>query len=308
MEDELSDVLRLIRLKSCVYFARSFWAPWAMRLEGGAVAQFHVVLRGPCVFEAAGRVFQAAPGDVFLFPRGEAHVLADSPGRDAVAGSDFMGSLQAGRPLFAEGEMATELICGHYEYRNDTGHPLIDELPAVIHVKSFETYAPETLRSVLPALIRELKSESPGASVVTEKLAEVLLVQVIRAHFAQERQSQGFLAGLFEPRLVRAFRLIHGQFDRDLSLEDLAAAARMSRSAFAQHFKTTVGQAPIAYLTRWRMCRAHELLQDQGMTVSRVAFKVGYESDIAFSRAFKRQFGRSPSAFRRKAQAPAESA
>lgn len=301
MEDTLSDILRLLRLKSCVYFVRDFWSPWAMRLggDGGPVAQFHIVLRGQCLIEAAGRTHPGAPGDVFLLPRGDSHVLADRNGRDAVAGEDFMRSLQNGTPLFAEGDAPTQLICGHYEYRSDAGHPLIEELAPLIHVKSFESYSPETVNSVLPALIRELKSEAPGASVVVEKLAEVLLVQVLRAHFSQARPTRGYLAGLFDRRLARAFQLIHADFDRRLTLDDLAAAAGMSRSAFALHFKTVLGVAPIAYLAQWRMCRARDLLEAGDMTVARAAVRVGYESEIAFSRAFKRQFGISPSACRR---------
>lgn len=300
MDDVLSDILRLIRLKSCVYFVRDFWSPWGMRMDGGAAAQFHVVLRGHCVIEAAGQTLQGAPGDVFLLPRGEGHVLADAPGRTAVPGQDFMRTLQDGKPLFSQGEAPAQIICGHYEYNNDLRHALIDELPALIHIRSFDSFSPESLASVLPALIKELKSESPGADLVVEKLAEVLLVQVLRAHFIQEQSSHGFLAALFDGRLRHAFRLIHGDFDRQLTLDELAEAAGMSRSAFAFHFKSVLGLAPIAYLTKWRMCRANDLLRGGGLTLSQVAFRVGYESEISFGRAFKRHFGSSPGAVRRR--------
>lgn len=300
MVDVFSDVLRLIRLKSCVYFAREFWSPWAMRLDGGSVAQFHAVIRGQCVVEAAGQEYQGAPGDVFLFPKCEPHVIADAEGRIPVAGRNFMESLDSDAPLFSKGTTPTQLICGHYEYRNDIEHPLIEELAPVVHLKSLESFSPETFHSVLPSLIRELRTESPGATVVTEKLAEVLLVQVIRAHFVQEKRSLGFMAGLFDSRLARAFQLIHAKFEHRLTLDDLASAAGMSRSAFALHFKTVVGTAPISYLALWRMCIAHDLLQTDGMTVSQAAIKVGYDSEIAFGRAFKRHFDRSPASIRRR--------
>lgn len=301
MEDILSDVLRLIRLKGCVYFVRDFWSPWAMRMDGGTVAQFHVVLRGQCVVETGGRTLFGAPGDVFLFPRGETHTLADDERRDAVSGQDFMKSLASDDPLFVEGDEQTQVICGHYEYRSDTGHPLIDELPAVIHIKSFESYSPEAINSVLPALIRELKRSRPGASVVVEKLAEVLLVQVLRVHYEQAETAKGFLAAMFDKRLTRALRLIHSSYRERLTLGDLAAVAGMSRSAFAQQFKSTVGVAPVAYLATWRMCQANDILQLGDMTLSQVAPRVGYHSEISFSRAFKRQFGKNPSSVRREA-------
>ncbi len=301
MEDILSDILRLIRLKGCVYFVRDFWSPWAMQMEGGAVAQFHVVLRGQCVVESRGRKWVGAPGDVFLFPRGETHTIADEQYRTAVRGQDFMQSLATDDPLFAEGEEQTQLICGHYEYRTNTGHPLIEELPAVIHIKSFESYSPETINSVLPALIRELKNDRPGAAVVVEKLAEVLLVQVLRAHYEQGKRAEGFLAAMFDKRLTRALRMIHSNYREGLTLDDLAAAAGMSRSAFALQFKSTMGVAPIAYLANWRMCQANDILQLGDLTLSQVADRVGYHSDVSFSRAFKRQFGINPSAVRQEA-------
>lgn len=301
MEDILSDILRLIRLKGCVYFVRDFWSPWAMQMEGGAVAQFHVVLRGQCVIESKGRKWIGAPGDVFLFPRGQTHTIADEQYRTAVRGQDFMQSLETNDPLFAEGEELTQLICGHYEYRTNTGHPLIEELPAVIHIKSFESYSPETINSVLPALIRELKNDRPGAAVVVEKLAEVLLVQVLRAHYEQGKRAEGFLAAMFDKRLTRALRMIHSNYREGLTLDDLAAAAGMSRSAFALQFKSTMGVAPVAYLANWRMCQANDILQLGDVTLSQVADRVGYQSDVSFSRAFKRQFGKSPSAVRQQA-------
>ena len=114
---------------------------------------------------------------------------------------------------------------------------------------------------------------------------------------------QGLSAGLYDKRLAGAFHLIHGGFGQRITLDDLAAVAGMSRSAFALHFKTIVGMAPVAYLALWRMCSAHDLLQHDGMSVSRAAIRVGYESEVAFSRAFKRHFGKSPASIRRRASA-----
>lgn len=299
MPDVFSDVLRLIRLKSCVYFDREFYSPWSMRMDGNSVAQFHAILRGQCVVEAAGEIYHGVPGDVFLFPKCEPHVISDAEGRRAVSGQDFMRSLESDDPLFSEGGASTRLICGHCEYRGDIKHPLIDELPSVIHVNSFESYAPETLRSVISILTREISAEQPGATVVIEKFAEILLVQTIRAYFAREQRSMGIMVGLYDNRLVKAFRLIHASFEQRITLDDLAIAAGMSRSAFALHFKTIVGMAPVAYLAIWRMCSSHDLLQLEGLSVSRAANKVGYESEVAFSRAFKRHFGKSPASVRR---------
>ena len=109
----------------------------------------------------------------------------------------------------------------------------------------------------------------------------------------------GIMVGLYDNRLVKAFRLMHSSFEQRITLDDLAIAAGMSRSAFALHFKTIVGMAPVAYLAIWRMCSSHDLLQLEGLSVSQAANKVGYESEVAFSRAFKRHFGKSPASVRR---------
>jgi len=303
MPDPFSDVLRLIQLKSCVYFQCDFWSPWAMQLGGNNVAQFHAVLRGQCVVKTEDKTYHGAPGDIFLFPKYEPHIIADSENSKAVAGQEYMASLNGNAPLFSSGDMSTRLLCGHYEYRNDLSHPMIDELPTVIHLKSFESYAPEMMSNVMPALTREMGAVRPGSSAVIEKLAEILLVQIIRAHVEAENQPTGFLAGLCDSRLAKAVQLVHNAPDEKITLEDMAAAAGMSRSAFALQFKTTVGMAPIAYLILWRMCQAYELLQQSGLSVSQVAVQVGYDSEIAFSRAFKRQFGVSPGKVRKQEHA-----
>ena len=303
MPDPFSDVLRLIQLKSCVYFQRDFWSPWAMQLGGNNVAQFHAVLRGHCVVKTADKIYHGAPGDIFLFPKYEPHMIADSENSKAVAGQAYMESLNSDAPLFSSGDTSTRVLCGHYEYRNDLSHPMIDELPAVIHLKSFESYAPEMMSNVMPALTREMGAVRPGSSAVIEKLAEILLVQIIRAHVEAENKPTGFLAGLCDSRLSKAVQLVHNLAGEKITLEDMAAAAGMSRSAFALQFKTTVGMAPIAYLILWRMCQAYELLQQSDLSVSQVAIRVGYESEIAFSRAFKRQFAVSPGRVRKQQHA-----
>jgi transcriptional regulator GlxA family with amidase domain len=188
-----------------------------------------------------------------------------------------------------------------FEYRNDIRHPLIDALAPVIHIRSFENQAPETLNGILPMLARELADGRPGATSVAERLAEILLIQVIRAHFEQEQHRAGIIARLLDPRLARAFGLIHNRYDRQLALDDIADAAGMSRSAFAAHFRARPDMTSVAYLAVWRMCVAFDLLTSDRLPVAEAALRVGYESDIAFGRAFKRHFGQTPGVARRRA-------
>jgi len=295
MQEALSDVLRLIRLKSCVYFLRDFSAPWAMRMEQSSFAQFHVVMRGRCILDSGGQRTEVAPGDILHFPHGRAHSLADQAGRQAVPGMQVLQD----QALFSEGPTTTQLLCGHYEYRSDIKHPLLEQLPEVVHLKSFEFPASSGIDNVLPLLVREMNQGAPGADVIIERLAEILLIQMLRTYLAQAKIPTGFLAAIADSRLTRAIKLIHDHAAEKLTIDDLAAAAGMSRSGFALQFKKVSEISPIAYLVKWRMWQATDLLNTTGMGLARVAEKIGYESEISFSRAFKREFGMAPGEYRR---------
>ena len=302
MDDVLSDILRLIGLRSCVYFVRDFWSPWAMAMDAGPVAQFHAIVRGECVVEFDGTFHHVRAGDVLLFPRGARHVLADSEGRHTVPGAEVLRSLEGDAPFFANGQKPTQLVCGHFEYRGDLRHPLIEQLPALLHIGSFDVLSPGSVDSILPLLVREMKEGRAGGTSVVERLAEVLLIQVLRTHVVRQREPNGFLAGLSDRRLALALRLMHADVGGRLTLETLARAAGMSRSAFALDFKTRLGVAPIEYLTKWRMYTASELIRAEGQSLNQVARRVGYESEISFSRAFKREFSVAPGEYRRRAR------
>ncbi|WP_282604908.1 AraC family transcriptional regulator [Pelagibius sp. Alg239-R121] len=309
-EDTLSEVLRLLQLEGCVYFHRDFWSPWAMEIGATGFAQFHAVTQGDCVFEVDGVAHRALAGDVLLFPRSEPHVLADQNGRTALPGSTVMQSFAGDAPYFASGERATKLICGHYAYRGELRHPLLDQLPEVVHVRS-QRLSPDltasgngkashSLGAVLSVLTQEMTDRGPGVTSVIERLAEVLLIQTLRAYLTQTDRPHGFLAGLADPRLARAVAEIHRRPEADLSLENLAQTAGMSRSAFAAQFKAVVGMAPIDYLTKWRMLKAGELLGAAALPLVEIAERVGYGSDVAFSRAFRREFNASPREYQRR--------
>ena len=299
MDDALSEIFRLIRLRSCVYFQRDFFAPWAMRIEGTGFAQFHVVTRGNCCVEIDGVSVDCSVGDVLLFPRGGAHTLADRPGRAPVSGPEVIASFTGDMPYFAHGATSTRVICGHYEYRSEPRHPLIGDLPELIHVRSLDLLAGASATSVVGLLMDEIANPSAGSTSVVERLAEVLLVVVLRAYVAQEPARLGFHRGLVDRRLARAINRIHHDYSARLGLTDLAEAATMSRSSFAQHFKDTTGIAPIEYLAKWRMITAMDLLVSTSHPIPEISERVGYDSDIAFARAFKREFGKTPAQYRR---------
>ena len=187
------------------------------------------------------------------------------------------------------------MICGHFDYRSDLPHPLIADLPDIIHLRRADLTGSRDAGPVLALILHEFAADQPGASAHIERLAEVLMIQVLRAHFSRAGPKPGFYAGLRDERIGRAILLVHRKYPDNLNLADLAGAAAMSRSAFSEKFTATLGISPIEYLQRWRMIVAQDLLQSGAEPVSSIAAAVGYGSDIAFSRAFKRCFGKSPS-------------
>lgn len=298
MPDPLSDVMQRIRLKGCVYFQREFHTPWAMRIEGTGHAQFHVITRGSCVVIAQGQCHECAAGDVLFFPRGQKHVLADRSDREPLSGAQVMASFESGNPCFAQGGTPTRVICGHYEYHTNSRHPLLNDLPELVHVKTMDVLGETSNTAVLPLIMKELACRRPGQSLIVERYAEALLVHTLRMYYLRSQHPMGFFAGLTDARLERAISRIHQDFSSQIGLTDLAQSAAMSRSAFARHFKQTVNLSPIEYLTTWRMLVAEDFLKSTDLSIARVAEKVGYESDISFSRAFKREYGITPSSVR----------
>ena len=299
MDDPLSGVLDLLRLKGCVYFQREFHAPWAMRIENTGFAQFHAIVSGDCVVDVGGSSRSCAVGDVIVFPHGDPHVLADRPGRYAVPGPEAMASFNGPAPLFSSGERKCRIICGHYEYRSDIVHPAIGELPAAIHVQGLDRSGEDPVYATLRLMFGELARSEAGGMAVVERYSEILLIQVLRAHLRQATPRHGLLAAFADRRLAPAVALIHSGFAGPLSLDDLARAAALSRSSFAQRFRDVAGFPPIEYLTRWRMLVAGDLLRSAGLSVAQAAEQVGYESETAFARAFKKVVGTTPARYRR---------
>ncbi|HSY79100.1 MAG TPA: AraC family transcriptional regulator, partial [Verrucomicrobiae bacterium] len=189
-----------------------------------------------------------------------------------------------------------------------TGWLLADVLPPLIHVKATSQQA-TVLRWLLDQLISERAAELPGSSLASAQLAQLLFVQILRAHMeASGPLAAGWLRAVGDDRLAPALRLMHGDPGHAWQLEELAKAAAMSRTTFAQHFKMVAGVSPLAYLTKWRMRLAERALREESIPVSALAGELGYTSESAFSNAFKRVTGNAPKRYRTAARAASASA
>ncbi len=299
-EDTLNDIFRLIRLTGCVYFVHDFPRPWGMDVPAADVAQFHLVIEGACWLGHGGGSATLNAGEAVIFPRGDAHCLADQANSPREPGGALVRRIQQGRspaPVRAA-DVATRLLCGHFEFDRAVGHPLIAELPDLVRARNLLGENENWLQAIAPLLARETRSIQPGADTMVDRLAEVLLIQVLRAHLLSVRQPKGFLAATMDRRINRALKRIHRAESDAVNLDLLARDAGMSRSSFSRHFRDLMGQSPITYLISWRLMKARDWLLHGDRPIADIAELAGYTSEAAFSRAFKRQFAENPSACR----------
>ena len=324
--DVLSDVLRCVRLTGSMLFlvdAHSPWMSWAPKTEAFRqvvlpasqhLISFHVVTRGGCwagLGDAPPERFET--GDVLVVPHGDAYYLADPFGTEAAYGHEeavaFFRSMAAGElPSIVReggsGAESTQFICGFLGCDVKPCNPVLDALPAMVHLRA-TTGSTDRMRHLIEFALCELREPSSGGQGVLLRLAELMFVEVVRRHLETMADAQtGWLAGLHDPLVARTLSLLHGTPARRWTLEGLAAQAGTSRSVLAERFAHFVGQPPMKYLTQWRMQLATRLLAEPGARkVAAVAEAVGYESEAAFSRAFKKDVGISPAAWRQREEA-----
>jgi AraC-like DNA-binding protein len=283
-------------------------------LEPGAerVVIFHVITEGECYVEMPGEPpTRLNAGEVVVFPHGDAHTMASSPGLPPAAGGRLAELLKV-RPRqlnYGGGGTATRLVCGYLACETRFAQLLMAGLPPLLRVNMRGSPAGPWLEASVRYALAEARSPRPGGAGVMAKLAELLFIEVLRQHMSEGATGRtGWLAGVGDRIVGAALNALHQRPAHAWTLEELARVAGTSRSVLAQRFGDLVGAAPMQYLTQWRMMLAANLLRRSDAQLARIAGDVGYQTDTAFSRAFRREFGVPPDAWRRaqaRAQAPA---
>ena len=317
--DALSDVLQAVRLKGAVFFDVETSAPWvaeapeakfvapALMPDSDHVIEYHVVTSGSCWATVIGHEIDSirvTAGDVVAFPQGDAHVLSSSPGMRGTPGESAFTLPQSAAqlPLImnleGHGGERAHLVCGFLGCDSRPFNPLLESLPRILHVSSSVTEGSGWLDAFTRFALLEASDKRAGAAGILSKLGELMFVEVVRAHIESlPENSNGWLAGLKDRTVGFALNLLHGQPARDWTLHQLSKEVGMSRSAFAARFTALVGAPPIQYLQRWRLQLAASRLLDNA-AIAAVAADAGYESEAAFSRAFKRAVGVPPAEWR----------
>ncbi len=305
--DVLTTVMDAVRLRSRVFCRSELKAPWGMALKRSDYAHFHVIERGGAWLRIAGKEPVAlAGGDLVVVPHGTGHTLADSLVTKARPLADMAGhrASEGGCVVMRGGGAGaeTQLVCGSFRFERRDAHPLLELLPPLIHLRPAETPAADWLEATLRFLAWETRESKPGTETIVSRLTDVLFVQVLRAWIETAPEGRGgWLGALRDRQIGSALAHLHRSPERDWTNASLAEAVGMSRSRFAARFTALVGEPPLAYLSRWRLETAAGLLQAGAPGLAEVASRVGYESEAAFSKAFRRRFGVPPGAYRRRA-------
>jgi AraC-like DNA-binding protein len=313
--DALSDLLRVVRFSGSLFLDAKFRAPWCVRSQvlpehcgrgftkGGGLVAFHYVLEGRLQLRLGkGRSRSAGPGEIIVLAHNDSHLV----GSDVTLPPMEAGPLirKAGEHDLAQIDFGTgrqikhHFVCG-FLATPVREHPLLAALPAILVADLRRRPCAEWAESSFRYAAREHAARRPGSQEILARLSELLFVEAVREYIEQlSGDATGWLAALRDPSLARALEAVHARPRHPWTTEGLASEAALSRSAFAERFTDTVGVPPMSYLTRWRMLLAGQRLRESSETIAQIAGTVGYESESTFSRAFTREMGVAPGAWR----------
>ena len=303
-EDVLGDVLQSIHLHSTLYCRAKMDAPWGFRVSGRKVASFHIVTGGMCwlTVEGTEESVLLTEGDLVILPHGHAHTMTDHPKSPVTMLEDLKPKQPVAKNgiFYSMGQGAvTTLVCGGLELEDYSTNPLYSILPAFIHMRSKDEYSIPWLQAIVELVRVEASVNRVEAETVITRLSELLFIQAVRAYIrAIGDRNVGWLGALKDPQIGQALALIQHQPGEAWTVGSLACRVSLSRSAFSAKFRQLVGEPPMQYITRVRLTKAAASLRTHPATLVEVATSVGYESEVAFSKAFKRYFGIAPGAYR----------
>ena len=335
-QDTLSDVLRTVRLRSALFFDLSCAGAWLAEAPGSSdlaalvmpevdqVIDYHVVTSGECWIAVQGESpLRLRTGDIVLLPQGDAHVVSSAPGMRAEPGVDWFREMklhnrpfrvaQQGQPVLGPpscgGEpgrdytVETSVVCGFIGCDRRPFNPLLATLPRLLHLPAADGSSWGAQFAQLAAA--ESARQRPGSEAMLERLSEMMFVDAVRRHVdLMPEHSTGWLAGLRDRYVGRALALLHEEPATQWSVDELGHRVGLSRSALHERFVDFIGMPPMQYLAQWRMQLASRMLRESQSTVLSIALRIGYDSEAAFGRAFKRLVGMPPAAWRRKQGQP----
>lgn len=309
LTDPLGETLHMLRLNGSLYCRSELKSPWGVGLPAfNGYMMFHIITLGHCWLEVEGeepRLLQQ--GSLALVPHGNGHCIRSHPSAQAEPLFDIPVEKISERYEImrygGEGEL-TQLTCGVVSFDHVAGRQLIAQLPRILHISAWDDEDGSWLQSTLQLITREARELRPGGETVITHLADILIIQAIRGWIdSAPEANQGWLAALRDDKVGRALATIHRQPEKDWTVASLASEVGMSRSGFSARFTSLVGESAKRYLTHWRMQLARAQLMETSDSLAVLAERLGYQSEAAFCRAFKRVFGVPPGSVRHKTEA-----
>jgi len=314
--DVLSEVLRVVRLEGALFFNAEFSAPWCisephstaivphLSPEAGHLILYHYLTEGRAyAWLPGGRREELNAGDVVVFPHGDPHLMGNgSPEKPVDAVQTFAKTLTDGLKLvrFGGGGETTKFVCGYMVCEPRLSDVFLSGLPKMLKVNVAGEPSGQWLENSIRFMVGDVNGSNAGSGLVLSKLSEVLFVETLRRYInALPTEQIGWLAGARDQVIGHALALLHKDPAHSWTISDLARAVGLSRTRLAERFHHFLGQSPMAYLTHWRLKLGAEILQSTEESVAEVAAAVGYGSEAAFNRAFKREFDCPPAQFRR---------
>ena len=303
-KDLISDIFSLLRISGEIYFRAQLSGSFAVAIPAERRhIRFHILLHGSCWLTVEGSdPVRLEKGDIVLVPDGAAQSIAADPILNTRSLPELLasGALQNGILRVGEERETATLLCGFLHFDEEIDHPVLSLLPGHIHLRQRDLGASPWMQSALSLLSLEANLAGQGMAAIVSRLVEVIFIQSIRqiAENASE-EAQGFLYALSDKAISRALAAIHDAPDKKWQVEELAALAGQSRSAFARKFAQEVGRTPMDYLRSWRLSKARLLLATTNLSMGEIASQCGYDCVPSFSRSFKRAFHAGPGSFRR---------
>ncbi len=302
-KNPLGDVFQLLKMQSVFYTHSELTAPWGIKIPAMAQSlMFHIVLKGNCSLEVQGQTAVLAEGDFLIVPHGLGHSIFDHRSSHCVDLFELpLESLSDHYEVLHYGGIGdkTVLMCGAVSFTHPITTRLLSLMPQSVRINSGNSLYSQAIKNTIQMLANETINSSIGDEAIVTRLADILVIHTLRAWLdSQEAATAGWLVAFQDKRLGTAIKCMHHQPEHSWTVAQLAAEAGMSRTSFAEKFKRLVGESPLQYLTQWRMAMARSQLLHSKLNILEIALSVGYQSEAAFSRAYKKIQGVNPSTTR----------
>ena len=310
--DILSDILSHLELSGTLYFRTSFTSPWSIRVPAfDNVARFHYAHKGRCLVRVGNEAtpVRLEQGDLVIIMRGATHTIYCDPTTENLAvqmddvveqsGYDGTGALVYGGELGTHHE--AQLVCGHFSFAKKANHMLIDALPSHIHIRNYGETSGRWMENTLRVIGNEAGSAQMGGDLIGLKMSEIIFAQALRDYLSTDGVDRPVLSGFTNPNIARVLTAVHNDPAHSWTLSEMAKVAGLSRTSFAMKFVKCMLITPMGYITKWRMQLASQKLLKTDDPIIKIAEEVGYQSEAAFGRVFKKHHQIAPATYRRSA-------